>query len=170
MRVEASEIRGVRLAITARHEDDRGSFSKLSDEPLTVQQVCTSENDEAGTIRGLHVQLPPSVETKYLWCAQGSLYDVLVDTRESEKTYGSWAAVVLDSETPRLLMVPPGVAHGYQTLVDRTTVIYLIDGQHAPTSARTIRWDDTYLDIRWPRAVTRISAADAEGEPWPASW
>ena len=50
------------------------------------------------------------------------------------------------------LHMPPGVAHGYQTLEDDTRLTYLISGAYSPDHARTLRWDDPTVGIEWPLA------------------
>jgi dTDP-4-dehydrorhamnose 3,5-epimerase len=120
-------------------------------------------------VRGLHVQVAPHLESKSIWCSSGELFDVIVDTRPEHGSFGHWAGVLLDGTRPQLLRIPPGVAHGYQTLAVNTAINYLIDGTYAPESARTNRWDDPTLGIDWPHEVTLISDADRAGQPWPAS-
>lgn len=169
-RVDWHHIAGVELHDGAVHDDSRGNFVKLwSADPLAVDQVCTSFNRRSGTIRGLHLQLMPSLERKFVWCTSGELWDVLLDTRQDQPTYGAWTAIRLEAAEPALLEVPRGVAHGYQTLRDSTGVAYLISGDHDPTCARTIAWDDPTLGITWPLEVSEISAGDRNGTPWPLS-
>lgn len=173
MRVHWTSIRGVTIEPAERHHDERGSFEKLFDGSLdgslSVSQVCTSNNRARGTLRGLHVQVAPHEERKALWCSGGALFDVLVDTRRNEATFGSWAGVELGAAEPVLLQIPPGIAHGYQTLAEDTTVTYLISGVYAPESARTILWNDPSLGIEWPLEVRVISDSDRAGRPWPVS-
>lgn len=170
MRVDWTELSGVTLEPAVRHTDDRGSFDKLYDgTTLTMTQLCSSFNHQRGTVRGLHVQVAPDLEQKSLWCTTGELFDVLVDTRPDEPTYGDWAGVHLAAREARLLRLPPGIAHGYQTLTDGTAVTYLIDGSFAPNSARTILWNDATLQIDWPLALTTISESDRNGRPWTES-
>jgi dTDP-4-dehydrorhamnose 3,5-epimerase len=172
MKVELTSLRGVALHDAIVHVDPRGTFAKLREcdgDPIPVDQVCVSSNVKAGTIRGLHIQLPPHEEEKLVWCTAGKIFDVLVDTRPGEPTYGRWSAVELASDIPQLLQVPPGVAHGYQTRTNGATVAYLIVGKWAPTEARTIAWNDPTLRIDWPEAVTEISDGDRGGSPWPLS-
>ncbi len=88
-------------------------------------------NDVAGTVRGMHYQVAPHAETKILWVTDGRLYDVLVDLRADEPTYGQWVAVTLSADDDIALHVPEGVAHGYQTLEDNTRLIYLIGSGYA---------------------------------------
>ena len=173
MRRDWSELRGVVFESGVVHRDNRGSFTKLFDadgvDELAVTQVCVSVNDRSGTIRGMHVQLLPHGETKRLWCTSGEVWDVVIDLRADEPTWGDWAAVTLKADEPAMLSVPAGVAHGFQTLTDGASLIYLIDGAFAPESARTLRWDDPTVGIEWPREVTMISENDRAGRPWPVS-
>jgi dTDP-4-dehydrorhamnose 3,5-epimerase len=171
MRVDWSELAGVTVVDSIRHVDDRGSFAKLFDADtgagLSARQVCMSTNHVRGTVRGLHVQVAPFPETKRIWCAAGELWDVLVDLRQDEPTYGAWAAVELSALEPRLLCVPPGVAHGFQTMTDDCVIVYLIDGFYSSESSRTLLWNDPDVAVEWPLPPTRISPTDARGEPWP---
>ena len=173
MRIEWSDMAGVSLEPVVSHQDERGSFDKIfdgsNDVVLTASQLCLSLNRAAGTVRGLHVQVAPHLESKSIWCSSGELFDVIVDTRPEHGSFGHWAGVLLDGTRPQLLRIPPGVAHGYQTLAVNTAINYLIDGTYAPEAARTIRWDDPTLGIDWPHEVTLISDADRAGQPWPAS-
>jgi dTDP-4-dehydrorhamnose 3,5-epimerase len=111
MRVEWTDVRGVVLEAAQRHEDARGSFEKLYDGsstgPLTTTQLCTSFNRRSGTVRGLHVQVAPHLEHKAVWCGSGEIFDVLLDTRPGEPTFGCWVGVRLSGAHQQLLRVPP---------------------------------------------------------------
>jgi len=176
MRVEQLGLAGAYLFHGASHADDRGSFDRLVDFGLftdlgidpTVAQASTAHNARRGTVRGLHYQVEPHGEAKTLWCQSGSIYDVLVDLRETEQTFGSWVAVELSAREPTALHVPRGVAHGYQTTAPNTSVTYLISTPHSPSSAMTINWQDPTLAIPWPLDVTAISAHDANAPFWPS--
>lgn len=171
MRVEWSDLSGVHLEPAVRTSDNRGSFEKLYDgatgTALTATQVCTSFNRARGTLRGLHVQLPPAEESKAIWCGAGEMFDVMLDMRRDQVTYGDWATVRLAASEPQLLRLPPGIAHGYQTLTDGVVVNYLIEGAFSAECARTIKWDAPGLSIDWPLPVTAVSDADRDGLSWP---
>jgi dTDP-4-dehydrorhamnose 3,5-epimerase len=175
MNVRETGLDGVLVMHGERHQDNRGSLSKMLviDEArhlgldVSIDEVLTTTNVEAGTIRGLHYQVAPFEQTKTLWVTRGSLVDVLVDVRPHEPTYGEWMSVELQAEDDKVLHVPAGVAHGYQTLEDDTQLTYLIGGGSSPDHARTLRWDDPTVGVSWPRGVTRISSADRVGEAWP---
>ena len=172
MRRDWSEIQGVAHEVGRVHADHRGSFTKYLDAPddVAVTQVATASNARTGTVRGLHFQAQPHGETKRLWVSAGAVLDVLVDVRVGSPTYGDWTSVELNSEDAALLTVPAGVAHGYQTLADDTTVAYLITGGFVPEAARTLLWSDPALGIAWPLEVAAISESDDAGRPWPVTY
>lgn len=175
MILEPMPLRGVTLLRGVRHRDDRGELRKVVvvDEAramgidVQVQEVVSSTNVQSGTIRGLHYQVEPFEETKTLWVTRGALFDVLVDLRLDEPTYGQWVSVELSSEEDVALHIPGGIAHGYQTMADDTCLTYLIGAPHSPGHARTLLWNDPTVAIAWPRPVTRISGGDQEGHLWP---
>ena len=148
--------------------DDRGFFARSfcardfqahGLEP-TVAQCNISFNEKAGTLRGLHFQASPHEEAKLVRCTQGAIYDVAVDIRPNSRTYLKWYAAELTSENRRMMFIPHGFAHGFQTLVDKSEVFYLMSEFYHPESARGLRWDDPTLRITWPIANPIISDKD----------
>jgi dTDP-4-dehydrorhamnose 3,5-epimerase len=170
VKVDWTDISGVRVVESKEHIDGRGTLRKLWDAtlhgPVVADQVCISTNKVRGTVRGLHMQTEQSPEIKTVWCAAGSIWDVLVDLRRGESTYGLWTAVELDSARPQALQIPAGVAHGFQTLAADSTIVYLITGIFTPGSSRTVRWDDPRLDIAWPLPIAAMSLGDRTADPW----
>jgi dTDP-4-dehydrorhamnose 3,5-epimerase len=173
--VEPLGLRGLCLLRGVRHRDDRGFLRKVvvleearrQGVDIVVDEVVTTANEVAGTVRGMHYQVAPFEETKTLWVTRGALVDVLVDLRPAEPTYGQWVSVRLSDDDDVALHVPPGLAHGYQTLADETTLTYLMQGAFSADHARTLAWDDPTLAIDWPVPVSRISDKDRHGHPWP---
>jgi dTDP-4-dehydrorhamnose 3,5-epimerase len=172
---EPLALRGVTLFRADFHADERGTFRRIVDLPElarlgldpAVVQISMATNVRRGTVRGMHYQAAPHGESKTLWCTHGCVFDVLVDLREDEATYGQWISVELGAADALALHVPPGIAHGYQTLVDDSTLTYAIGTPYVPASARSLRWDDPTVGIEWPLAVTAISQRDREAPPWP---
>lgn len=157
--------------------DERGQFRKILDavaddipaEFRELTEVAVSHNTAAGTVRGLHWQADPFGQTKVVWAASGRLIDVLVDVRPESPAYGRWVSIELDAEESTAVLVPSGVAHGFQTLQDLTSVVYLMRGAYSPESARTLRFDDPAVGVDWPLPVSVISQSDRAGAAWPAS-
>lgn len=150
------------------HEDARGSFARtwcgreLEARGLDtrIAQCSTSFSPRKGTLRGLHYQVPPAAETKIVRCTRGSLHDVIVDLRPDSRTFLRHHAVVLSADNRRMVYVPMGFAHGFQTLQDDTEIFYQISEFCAPEHARGVRWDDPLLGIAWPADERTIIERD----------
>ncbi len=113
-------------------------------------QCNISYNHKEGTRRGLHYQAFPHGEVKIVSCRRGSIYDVIVDIRETSPTYGKWIGVELSAQNNQALYVPDGFAHGFQTLCDDVEVSYWMGNYYYPEAATGIRYDDPLLAITWP--------------------
>jgi dTDP-4-dehydrorhamnose 3,5-epimerase len=139
-------------------EDGRGLFARtwcrreLEAKGLEVRiaQCNTSFNKRKGTLRGMHYQLPPAAEAKIVRCTRGSLYDVIIDLRPDSATFTRHFAIVLTADNRRMLFVPTGFAHGFQTLEDETEIFYQMSEFYSPQCARGVRWDDPIFGISWP--------------------
>jgi dTDP-4-dehydrorhamnose 3,5-epimerase len=125
-----------------------------------IAQCSTSFNKRKGTLRGMHYQVSPAAETKIIRCTRGSLYDVILDMRPDSPTFTRHFAVVLTAENRKMLYVPTGFAHGFQTLEDDTELLYQISEFYAPDHARGVRWDDPVFGIRWPEDERTIVGRD----------
>jgi dTDP-4-dehydrorhamnose 3,5-epimerase len=166
-------LSGAYLIETEKRSDDRGAFVRTwcRDEfaaqglELDCVQRNLSINTQRGTLRGMHYQTEPHGETKLIRCSRGALYDVIIDLRPASPTYRRWTGVELREDNDRMLFVPKGFAHGFQTLVDGTEVTYLVDYPYVPGAGRGVRYDDPALGIPWPLPVTRISPQD---QAWPS--
>jgi dTDP-4-dehydrorhamnose 3,5-epimerase len=164
MRFTALDITGVFLIDIEPHGDERGAFARtfcareFAEHGLitSIAQCSTSFNAKRGTLRGLHYQDPPYEEAKVVRCTAGAVFDVVVDLRVNSPTYGEWRSAALTTSNRRMMYIPPGVAHGFQTTEDDTEVFYQISVEYAPSAARGIRWDDPHLAITWPLRDTRI--------------
>ncbi len=149
--------------------DERGFFARtwcrqeFEARGLNPQlaQCSVSWNHARGTVRGLHYQAAPHEEAKLVRCTRGAIHDVALDVRRGSPTFGRWIAADLSADNRRMLYVPEGVAHGFQTLLDDTEVFYQISVAHHPASARGVRWDDPACAIDWPVRPVTVSPRDA---------
>jgi dTDP-4-dehydrorhamnose 3,5-epimerase len=126
-----------------------------------LAQCSVSWNPARGTLRGLHYQAAPHAEAKLVRCTRGAVHDVALDVRRGSPTFGRWVAAELTADNRRMLYVPEGVAHGFQTLVDGSEVFYQISEFHHPESVRGVRWDDPRCAIEWPVQPAILSPRDA---------
>ncbi|HEY6531131.1 MAG TPA: dTDP-4-dehydrorhamnose 3,5-epimerase [Acidimicrobiales bacterium] len=172
MKFLPTPIDGLTIVEVEKRGDERGWFGRVfcTDEfaeaglEPTFVQVNVSRTALAGTVRGFHYQLPPSVEDKYLRCTRGALFDVGLDLRKGSVTFGQSFGVELTDDNGLGLLLPRGVAHGFQTLVDDAEATYLVSTRYAPNLERGVRHDDPALDIEWPLPVTVVSDKD---QSWP---
>jgi dTDP-4-dehydrorhamnose 3,5-epimerase len=166
-------LAGAYLIELDRHEDERGFFARSFCEREFAQhglaprfvQCNVSFNRRRGTIRGLHWQAAPHEEAKVVRCTRGALFDVIVDLRAGSPTLHRWAGFELSAQNHRQVYVPPGFAHGFQTLEPDTEVFYLMSAAFEPSCARGMRWNDPASSIAWPLADPVLSDKDA-GWPW----
>ena len=149
--------------------DERGSFARVFCAATFRQQgLCDqfvqsnhSQSLRAGTIRGLHYQLPPAAEVKLLRCLRGEIYDVIVDVRKNSPTFLKWHGVELSDQNRKMIYVPHGFAHGFQTLTDGCEVTYQSSAEYSPDQERQIRFDDPRIGIQWKQLDAVLSPKDA---------
>ncbi len=149
-------------------EDERGFFARTFCQKEFVAsglnpkliQCNISYNKRKGTLRGMHYQVSPMAEAKLVRCTQGAMYDVIIDIRPESTTYCEWIAVELSADNYRMIYIPEGFAHGFQTLMDDTEVFYQMSEFYAPECARGVRWDDPAFGIVWPDDKRIISEKD----------
>ena len=108
----------------------------------------------------MHYQISPHEEVKIVSCTCGSIYDVILDLRPESKTCYQWMAVELTADNCRMLYIPKGCAHGFQTLQDNSVVYYQVTALFHPESARGVRFDDPKFAIEWPVDKKIISEKD----------
>lgn len=176
MRFEQTLIAGVWIISPEPDEDARGLFARtfcaleFAAHGLSTQwvQCSVSYNRRAGTLRGMHYQVPPDGEAKLVRCVRGAVFDVALDLRTDSATFKRWVACELTSGSRCALYVPQGCAHGFQTLTDDAEVFYQISAFYRPESARGVRWNDPSFGIAWPPADRRVvSLRDASYADFP---
>ena len=127
---------------------------------IPVQQ-SHSFNASRATLRGMHYQLAPHVESKLVRCIRGRVFDVVVDLRKDSPDFGKWLGLELSSEDGRSIYIPPGLAHGFITLEDNCELQYEMDVPYHQASARTLHWNSSDVGIEWPVQPVVISEKDS---------
>jgi dTDP-4-dehydrorhamnose 3,5-epimerase len=120
-----------------------------------------SFNKKKGTLRGLHFQITPSKEAKLVRVTRGAVFDVIVDLRPQSSSFLKHFAIELTANNYKALYIPPGFAHGFQTLYDNTEVFYQMSDFYQPELARGVRWNDPAFAIQWPEDERIIIDRDA---------
>jgi dTDP-4-dehydrorhamnose 3,5-epimerase len=125
-------------------------------------QLNHSFTKQAGSVRGMHYQLPPFSEIKLVRCVRGAVLDVIVDLRKDSATFLEWFALELSAENKKMIYIPEGFAHGFQTLTDNCELLYHHSEFYAPGSEAGIRFDEPMIQIEWPMPVSVISSRDLQ--------
>ncbi|WP_022719776.1 dTDP-4-dehydrorhamnose 3,5-epimerase [Rhodopseudomonas sp. B29] len=154
--------------------DERGFFARTFCEQEFAEaglvnrfpQASVSYNTKRGTVRGMHFQDDPHGETKLVRCVAGAVHDVIVDLRKDQPSYGRSIAVELSAANRCALYIPKGFAHGFQSLADHSELLYLIDVSYVADAARGVRWNDPFIDVKWPEPIAVISDRDLAFADW----
>ncbi|MHC4520861.1 MAG: dTDP-4-dehydrorhamnose 3,5-epimerase [Planctomycetota bacterium] len=168
MRCVETPLAGAHVIELEPFVDERGLFARIFCRKEfegvgfhgTIVQINHSLTRRRGTIRGMHCQLPPASETKVIRCLQGKVFDVMVDLRAGSPTFRQWHGVELSRDNMRVVHIPEGFAHGFQTLTDDAELIYLHSEFYNPEHEYGLRFDDPALAIHWPLPISTVSSKD----------
>jgi dTDP-4-dehydrorhamnose 3,5-epimerase len=169
MKFRALELPDAFVVELEPHADDRGFFARTwcADEfeaaglPAKIIQTNLSQTLQRGAIRGMHYQRPPSREGKVVRCLKGGIFDVIVDIRPDSPKFLKHVGVGLTPLNRLALYIPPGFAHGFQTLEPETEVWYQMTDRYQPGLSGGLRWNDPALGIDWPLKPTAMNERDA---------
>jgi dTDP-4-dehydrorhamnose 3,5-epimerase len=140
----------------------RDTFEKEIGHTKEWMQMNHSFTTLKGALRGLHYQIAPFSEIKLVRCVAGSVFDVIVDIRKNSPTYLQYFGTELSSVNKRMMYIPEGFAHGFQTLEKNTELIYCHSENYNAGAESGILYNDPILKINWPLSVTEISKRDTE--------
>lgn len=170
MQINVQPIEGLYLVELNSAEDSRGSFTRVfcSNELKNVMnnqnivQINISKNNQKGLIRGIHYQKKPNAEVKLINCIKGKIYDVVVDLRISSKTFLQWRSYELSQDDNKMLIIPKGCAHGFQTLTENSNLLYFHSEFYSPDQEEGINYNDPIIKIKWPLPIREVSNRDKE--------
>ena len=155
---------------TEPHIDHRGQFARFycRDElrqighNKEIVQINYSVTRKRGAIRGMHFQYPPKCEVKLVKCVRGSVFDVIIDLRQDSPSILRWYGEVLSGENRKMMYVPEGFAHGFQTLEENSELLYLHTEYYRPEHEGGVLYNDPMINVTWPFSVTEISEKDQQ--------
>jgi dTDP-4-dehydrorhamnose 3,5-epimerase len=153
-----TELKGAYIIELERLNDERGFFARtfcrgefrVHGLNPNLVQCNISFNRQRGTVRGMHYQVSPHGECKLVRCTMGAIFDAIVDLRPESISFRRSVALELTAENRKMLYIPEGIAHGFQTLVSDSEVLYQMSEAYHPESARGVRWNDPAFSIKWP--------------------
>ena len=117
-----------------------------------------------GDVRGLHFQ-NPNPQGKLVSIIYGSVFDVVVDIRKISPTFCKWYGLELNDIKCNQLWVPPGFAHGFQTLSEIAIMNYKCSINYwSPQDEKSILYNDPDINIKWPIKINKISKKDKKAK------
>ena len=157
MKIKETHIPGLLVVEPQVYGDSRGYFfesfnaAKFAEQTgIDTQFVQDNESRSSyGVVRGLHMQLPPHAQAKFVRVVEGRVLDVAVDLRKDSPTFGKHFAIELTGENYLQVYIPKGFAHGFSVLSETAVFQYKCDGYYAPASEAAIAWNDPDLGIDW---------------------
>jgi dTDP-4-dehydrorhamnose 3,5-epimerase len=170
MKFTQTKLQGAWVIELEKRVDDRGFFARTWDEKERGDhgiyrkpvQMNMSFSAARGTMRGMHYQIPPFEESKFIRCTKGSIFDVIIDLRPNSPTFKQWFGIELTDKNYKMLFLPEGFAHGFVTLEDNTEVSYQVSAFYTPGSERIIRYNDPLFNITWPIPIVVLSDKDRD--------
>jgi|SRR5882672_2212423 len=172
MRFLKTDVAGAMTIDPTPHQDDRGRFMRawcareFAEQGINFVPVQANMgfSTRKGTVRGMHFQVDPAPEAKLVRCTRGVMLDIVLDLRPASPSYGKWWGAELSAENGRMLYLPEGCAHGYQTLEENTEMYYMTSAYYTPSAVQGVRFDDPAFRIQWPLDPTVVSEQDRN---WP---
>jgi dTDP-4-dehydrorhamnose 3,5-epimerase len=168
LKLAPTPLAGLVVIERQRRQDNRGYFSRffcaeelaLAGLETAIAQINHTFTSRRGSVRGLHFQYAPHGENKIVSCLRGEIFDVAVDLRRDSATFRKWYGEFLSADNRKSLCIPPGFAHGFQTLSDNCELIYLHSTPYVARSEGALNVNDPMLGIQWPLPFTDISERD----------
>lgn len=147
--------------------DSRGEFIKLWNLQLSKrfddfipEEVSLSKNRLMGTVRGLHTDLNKFGLRKIIYCLEGKVRDITVDLRPESPTYLKKFDTILTANSRKIILIPPGCGHIYQTLSDSTSLLYFHNKKINEYQEYKFNHASSAFDIKWNLEISNISDDD----------
>ncbi|MCC7298105.1 MAG: dTDP-4-dehydrorhamnose 3,5-epimerase [Bacteroidia bacterium] len=172
MQINYTPLSGLVVVEPKVYSDSRGyffeSFRKDFFDTLALPPFVQDNQSKSnkGTLRGLHFQTHPHAQGKLVRVISGSALDIAVDIRNDSPTYGQWFSLLLDTVNHAMMYIPPGFAHGFETLEDNTVFAYKCTDYYHPECEGCIAWNDPNLNIQWRLDEHLLSEKDNHGTPF----
>ncbi len=167
-RISDTPLAGLRLVQRLPLGDERGFLARVfcsqdlraAGWTAPIAQVNHTLTRRQGTVRGLHFQHPPHAEMKLVSCLRGEVWDVAVDLRAGSSTFLQWHAARLSADNGQALLIPPGFAHGFQTITPDVEMLYCHSEAFAAHAEGGLHAKDPRLAVSWPLPIEELSARD----------
>ena len=168
MKIESTPLPDAFMIELEPVSDNRGAFTRIfcqkelqsTMKGKSIVQINHSLTRQKGAIRGMHFQYPPKSETKMVKCLRGSVFDVIIDLRKGSPAFLKWHGEILSARNMKMMHIPEGFAHGFQTLEENSELLYLHTEFYSPENEDGVFYGDPRTGIRWPLVPTEVSIKD----------
>ncbi len=162
--IQKTKFKDLFLIKNITHKDRRGYFKELIRENKLKKRFpfLVMSYSKKNVVRGLHIQAKKP-QGKFVTVIKGKIFDVALDLRKNSRTFGKIYSCVLSEKNSNSIFIPPGFAHGFQSLDRETYVIYSCTKYRDKKSEITIDISDKNLKIKWPSKIIILSNKDKKG-------
>ena len=164
MIIKSKKIKNLVFLNNTSFKDKRGYFKELLKEKDLKKKFpfLVMSFSKKNVIRGLHLQTKNS-QGKFISVIKGKIFDVAVDLRKNSKTFGMYISTIISEKNSKSIFIPPGFAHGFQTLDNENYITYSCTRYRHSKSEIAIKFDDKDLNIKWPSNKKVVSEKDQNG-------
>ena len=167
MKITTTPIDGLLVIEPQIFKDSRGYFfesynqDKMKAAGIVLSFVQDNQSlSQMGAVRGLHFQAAPFEQGKLVRVVAGAVRDVVVDIRKNSPTYGQHFSIDLSAENQLMFWIPPGFAHGFETLENNTVFLYKCTNMYDKNSEGGLLWNDPAIGIKWQTSDAIVSEKD----------
>ena len=164
MKYQKTKFKDLKIYNGIKFDDSRGYFREIYKDNFLKKKLifwCMSKSKK-NVLRGMHLQTK-NPQAKFISVVKGKILDVVVDCRKKSKTYGKHFKIILSDQNCKSLYIPAGFAHGFLTLSKENIVFYGNSNYRSANHELTIKWNDSKLNINWPKCKKIISKKDLNG-------
>lgn len=154
---EVGGIPGAFVSTPEVYGDSRGSFMEIFREDMLGTKFVQANHSrsQAGVLRGLHWH---KNQADAWYVTNGHAQAMIADLR-TPTDQPAVASIDLIGGEPKVLYIPPGVAHGFLAVTE-VDLIYWVSGYYDSTDEFGVAWDDPTLAAPWKHSEPVLSARD----------
>ena len=159
--ISKTKIKNLLVVDGKQYSDNRGYLRELVSEKKIGSKFKFTivSKSKKNVLRGLHFQNNKS-QGKYISVLKGKILDVAVDLRKNSKTFGKYFSIILSEKNCKGVLIPPGFAHGFQTLEKENIVCYSCTEYRSIGNEHALKYNDPLLKIKWMKDKLTMTKKD----------
>lgn len=166
----ATGFQGLVAIEPTKFKDGRGYFMEtynrkdFLDAGIMISDFVQDNQSESTckTLRGLHFQTGEHAQAKLVRCLEGLIFDVVVDIRKDQPTFGQYFKYPLFGHSGNMLLVPKGFAHGFIVHSNTAVVSYKTNNYYNKESESGIIFNDPDIGIDWGYKPRELNLSDKD--------